>query len=149
MFFKKSLLFCQCLLIATLTSLLSADVSKSSIETQIIDKIAISMFPNQKVTAWGETAYHKNMIQQSTKILPTDSFTNANLLIISKKIPENTSANSIIITTEYSLLAKDPRIVGAFFWQKGRPNLLFLRERMQKSNVTLDREFDKYIEDNL
>lgn len=107
------------------------------------------MFPNQKVTAWGETAYHKNMIQQSTKILSTDSFGNAHLLIVSKKIPENISSNAVIITTEYSLLAKDPRILGAFFWQKGRPNLLFLRERMQKSNVTLDREFDKYIEDNL
>lgn len=149
MSFKKSLLFCQCLLIATLTSVLSAEITKSSIETQIIDKITVSMFPNQKVTVWGETAYHKNIIQKSTQILPADHSTNATVLIVSKKIPENIASNAVIISTEYSLLAKDPRIVGAFFWQKGRPNILFIRERMQNANIVLGHEFDKYIEDEL
>lgn len=149
MSFKKSMLFYQCLLIAILTSVLSAELTKSAIEAQIIDKIVVSIFQNQKVTAWGETPYHKNMIEHSTKMLPADNFTDARLLIVSKKIPEDLSSDAVIITTEYSLLAKDPRILGAFFWQKGRPNLLFLRERMQKSNVRLDREFDKYIEDDL
>ena len=95
MSFKKSLLFCQCLLIATLTSVLSAEITKSSIETQIIDKITVSMFPNQKVTVWGETAYHKNIIQKSTQILPSDHSTNATVLIVSKKIPENIDLSSL------------------------------------------------------
>lgn len=149
MSFKKPLLIYQCLIIAVLSSILCAEVSRNSIETKIIDKIATSMYPNQKITVWGETDDLKTIIQQSTKISPADNFTNAHLIIVSKKVPENIPSNAIIITTEYSLLVKDTRILGAFFWQKGRPNLLFLRERMQKANVTLDHEFDKYIEDSL
>ena len=107
------------------------------------------MFPNQKITAWGETADQKNIIGQSTKMSPTENIKNARLILITKKIPENIPSNAILITTEYSLLIKEPRVVGAFFWQKGRPNILFVRKRMQEVNITLGREFDKYIEDEL
>jgi hypothetical protein len=149
MSFNKPALFFQYLLIVLFNSMLYAEVSKSSVEVQIIEKIATSMFPNQKATAWGETVELKNTLQQSKKIDSVEDFNNARIIFVSKKIPENISSNTIIITTNYSLLIKDQRVLGAFFWQKGRPNLLFLRGRMQKANVTLGHEFEKYIEDDL
>lgn len=149
MSFKKSGFFYQCLLVVLTSSILYGEVSKSNTETLIIEKIAASLFPSQKITAWGETADQKNMIQQSNKINAVENAADARLIIVAKKIPQNLFKNSIIITTEYSLLEKDDRIIGAFYWQKGRPNLLFLRERMEKAHITLGHEFDKYIEDSL
>ncbi len=146
---KKPYRLSQLFFILLISSVLCAEVSKTTIEIQIIDKIATSLFPSQKITAWGETADHKNIIQQSKKINAVDNSDDARLIIVAKKVPQNFSNNAVIITTEYSLLEKDERIIGAFFWQKGRPNLLFLRNRMQKANVTLGHEFDKYIEDEL
>ena len=129
--------------------MLYAEGSKNSVEVQIIEKIATSIFPDQKVTAWGETVELKNTLHQSKKIDLVENFNNARILFVAKKIPENIPSNTIIIATNYSLLIKDKRVVGAFFWQKGRPNLLFLRKRMQIANITLDHEFEKYIEDDL
>ena len=146
---KKAFRPLQLFFILLISSVLCAEVSKTTIEVQIIDKIAASLFPGQKITAWGETADQKNILQQSKKINAVDESGDARLIIVAKKVPQNFSNTAVIITTEYSLLAKDERIVGAFFWQKGRPNLLFLRNRMQKANLTLGHEFDKYIEDEL
>jgi hypothetical protein len=149
MFSKTPSLFVQGFFILFINAALCAEVSKTSMETQIIERVAAALFPKQKIAAWGETADQKEMIKQSKKIEEAADSSNADLIIVSKKIPQNLSSNCVIITTEYSQLIKDERIIGAFFWQKGRPNLLFLRPRMQKANVSLGHEFNKYIEDEL
>ncbi len=146
---KKPSLFFQGFFILLINSVLCAEISKTNMETQIIERIATSLFPKQKISAWGETADQKNMIKQSEKIKESADSSGADLIVVSKNIPQNLSKDTVIITTEYALLKKDERVIGAFFWQKGRPNLLFLRPRMQKSNVNLGHEFDKYIEDEL
>ncbi|MDP3301786.1 MAG: hypothetical protein Q8S36_07455 [Sulfuricurvum sp.] len=149
MFSKTPSLFVQGFFIFFINAALCAEVSTTSIETQIIERVAAALFPKQKIAVWGETADQKEMIKQSKIIEEAIDSSNADLIIVSKKIPQNLSKNCVIITTEYSQLIKDERIIGAFFWQKGRPNLLFLRPRMQKANVKLSHEFDKYIEDEL
>jgi hypothetical protein len=131
------------------SSILYAEVSKSNTETQIIEKIAASLFSGQKITAWGENADQKYILGQSTKINAVEYINDARLISIAKKVPQNFPKNAVLITTEYALSEKDDRIVGAFFWQKGRPNLLFLRGRLEKAHIILGREFDKYIEDEL
>lgn len=149
MSFKSPSFFYRFLMIAFMNSVLYAEVSNTSIETKIIEKIAASLFPGQRITAWGETTDQKNMIKQSTKLNAVENSNDAQFIIVAKRIPQNFSNSSVLITTEYSLLKKEERIVGAFFWQKGRPNVLFLRGRMQKANLKLGHEFDKYIEDEL
>lgn len=149
MFSKKPSLFYRFLLMLLVQSILCAEVSKIDIESQIIERIATSLFPKQKIAVWGETADQKNSIRQSQKIKEAVNSSDADLIIVSKSLPQNLSTNTVIITTEYGLLKKDERIIGAFFWQKGRPNLLFLRPRMQKTNISLSNEFNKYIEDEL
>lgn len=149
MFSKKPSLFFQVLFILLINSALCAEISKTNMETQIIERIATSLFPKQKIAAWGETADQKNMIRQSEKIEESANASRADLIVVSKNIPQNLPKDTVVITTEYTLLKKDERVIGAFFWQKGRPNLLFVRGRMQKANVNLGHEFDKYIEDEL
>lgn len=70
----------------------------------------------------------------------------ADIVILStiKNIPSQCK-NKILFGTRYSHL-KDKNIIGAFFWQKGRPNILFYQERLDKKNITLDKSFDRYID---
>lgn len=149
MFFKKSNLFFTYTLIILISSGLYAEEYKSNAEIKIIEKISTSFFSGQKVTAWGENSEHKNIIKQSTKFNAIETPDSARLLIVSKTVPQNLAKNSVIIAMDYSLLEKDDRIIGALFWQKGRPNLIFIRERMKRNNLTLSPEFDKYIEESL
>ncbi len=38
------------------------------------------------------------------------------------------------------------KAVGAFFWQKGRPNILFRKEALQKFHIKVTPEFEKFVE---
>ena len=53
--------------------------------------------------------------------------------------------NKIMFGTKYSHL-KDNRVIGSFFWQKGRPNILFYKQRLDAKGIVLSKSFDKYIE---
>jgi len=70
----------------------------------------------------------------------------ADLVILSttKNIPKE-CADKILFGTRYSHL-KNFNVIGAFFWQKGRPNILFYKKRLEKQNIKLNSSFDKYIE---
>ena len=70
----------------------------------------------------------------------------ADLVILSttKNIPQECS-NKILFGTRYSHL-KNSNVIGSFFWQKGRPNILFYEKRLKRENIKLSPSFDKYIE---
>jgi len=40
-------------------------------------------------------------------------------------------------------------IVGGFYWQKGRPNILFLKDNIDKYNIKLPSSMKQYIESEL
>jgi len=70
----------------------------------------------------------------------------ADLVIIStvNYLPKECS-KKILFGTRYSHL-KNPNVIGAFFWQKGRPNILFYEKRLEKYSIKLEPSFNKYIE---
>jgi len=70
----------------------------------------------------------------------------ADIVLVStfKELP-NECKSKMFFGTKYSHL-KDKNVIGAFFWQKGRPNILFYKERLEKQDIKLDKSFDKYIE---
>ena len=39
--------------------------------------------------------------------------------------------------------------IGGFFWQKGRPNILFLQENLEKYHIDLSNKFQNYIKKKL
>jgi len=62
-----------------------------------------------------------------------------------KNIPHNKK----IFVLKYSMLSKIPQSFGAFFWQKGRPNIVFLRPRIKKEKLKLSSELQKYEEERI
>ena len=55
----------------------------------------------------------------------------------------------ILFVTDYRLLKEDARIAGAFYWKKGRAQLLFVRSRLKKYGLLLPDEYQKFIIDEL
>ena len=70
----------------------------------------------------------------------------ADLVILStiKDIPKE-CLEKVLFGTRYSHL-KNKNVVGSFFWQKGRPNILFYKQRLKEHKIKLDSSFDRYIE---
>ncbi len=130
-------------LIFLLTTIVYAsdDKKASSILNLIAKEITKKVSPN----------IYLHTHNSSLKLYPdmikiTNSCKDADLVILStlKEIPENCS-NKFLFGTRYSHL-KNPNVIGAFFWQKGRPNILFYKNRLEKNLIKLDNSFDKYIE---
>ena len=70
----------------------------------------------------------------------------ADIVLVStlKNLPKECEGK-ILFATRYSHLL-NPNVIGAFFWQKGRPNILFYKYRLEEKNIQLDKSFEKYIE---
>jgi hypothetical protein len=54
-----------------------------------------------------------------------------------------------ILVLRYDLLKLYPSAVGAYFWQKGRPNIVMIRPRLRRAGIHLSGEFERYIESTL
>ncbi len=53
-------------------------------------------------------------------------------------------ASAILFATKYSLLEANKDVVGALYWRKGRPQLLFLLPRLKAHHIRLPDEFSNY-----
>ncbi len=51
----------------------------------------------------------------------------------------------ILFATNLNAL-KNKHVIGAFFWQKGRPNIIFYNKRLKQKHIKLNASFSKYIE---
>ena len=55
----------------------------------------------------------------------------------------------IIFVTDYRLLKYSFDIVGAFYWKKGRSQLLFIKNRLEAHHITLPAEYQDFTVDEL
>lgn len=55
----------------------------------------------------------------------------------------------ILFVTDYRLLKFSFDIVGAFYRKKGRSQLLFIKNRLDKYSITLPREYKDFMVDEL
>lgn len=71
----------------------------------------------------------------------------ADIVFLSNKddIEHNCKAK-YIFATSYSLYKNSNKVVGAFFWQKGRPSIIIKSDMLKKLDVQLSLEFQKYTE---
>lgn len=54
-----------------------------------------------------------------------------------------------IITLKYELLKTYPNSIGSFFWQKGRPNIVFIEPRLEKLSIDIGPQFSAFIEESI
>jgi len=113
--------------------------------SNIFEKIILAISHDTKPKIYIYT--HIEAIEEySEKFNLVNSCEDSDIVILSsvKKIPSRCSSK-LLFGTRYKHL-KNKKVIGAFFWQKGRPNILFYRDRLEKNNIKLDSSFDKYIE---
>lgn len=130
-------------LIALLTTTIYASDVKlaSSIFNTLVTSIAHKKNASVYLyTSINSVSKHPHQLQ----IVKDCSLADVVLLSSIKNIPKECSSK-ILFGTKYSHL-KNKNVIGAFFWQKGRPNILFYKKRLQKHHISLDKSFDKYIE---
>ena len=81
-----------------------------------------------------------------------DNCNAANFVFIKKDIKidsicKKEDVNKFIFTNNYEKLLKNNRYLGAFFWNKSRPNITFVKNRLENNNIKLALNYEKFIED--
>lgn len=53
----------------------------------------------------------------------------------------------IFFTNNYKKFISNEKYIGSFFWSKSRPNITFLKKRLQKYRINLAKSYSQFIED--
>jgi len=55
----------------------------------------------------------------------------------------------ILFVTKYRYLKESKDVVGAFYWRKGRSQLLFIKKRLEQQNIQLPKAYRNFMIDEL
>jgi len=130
------------LILFLVTTIYASDLKLAS---SIFEKITVAISHEDKPKIYVYS--HIDAIEEChEKFNLVDNCIDADIVLLStiKNIP-STCRDKILFGTRYKHL-KNKNVIGAFFWQKGRPNVLFYKDRLDKKNIKLDVSLNKYIE---
>ncbi len=122
--------------------------SPQDTEKKIYKTILSSIFPKKStILVWSDNPQKQKILSEIKNVKIADSEEDADILIINKSYDIN-ATNKKIFADGYLVFKhyKDD-IIGGFYWQKGRPNLIFLKKNLIDHNISLPNTLKNYIED--
>ena len=115
------------------------------------NKIIISVYVNDKE--------YQQVFLKSKRLKVVKKLKNADIVLITDEVTlERTlsqyknldiDTKPILFVTDYHFLNRSKNIVGAFYWRKGRSQLLFIKSRLNAYNIMLPEDYHKFIVDEL
>ena len=127
-------------------SLLNA--SSVAVERDIYHAVFHALFPDaQSIYIWTDDPKKADIFKSLSHIEIVTNPKHANLAVVYKT--EDLPPNLIKFVGDYHLLKHYKNAIGGFYWQKGRPNLIFLKSSLQEYRLKLPPKFQKYVEDRL
>ena len=112
------------------------------------------------ITVYTEDTEYKKVFAFSKRIILSKKPQKVDVVLVSSQsmltdvmgecdMDEDVNAHPIVFVTDYRLLKESKDIVGAFYWRKGRTQLLFIKDRLKAKNIILPAEYKQYIIDEL
>jgi len=123
--------------------------SNINYELKIYDALLSNIFPNKKsIYVWSDSKKREKILSKLKDIKLVSNQNNADILIINNT--KNIISNKLKFATSYKMLKYYKNdAIGGFYWKKGRPNILFLKQNLIKHDISLPNSFNDYIEDSL
>lgn len=118
------------------------------LEAKIVSNIAKNVLNKDiKIYIPNITEDEKNIYSKYFEVV--QKCEDANFAFIKDQRALRTSCNNkekVYFTNSYRKLMGDDRFIGAFFWSKSRPNVIFLQKRLDEYKIVLPSSYEKYIE---
>lgn len=136
--------------ILLLTLIISISLVANSLDTKrkilsfIVDNVSIT----QKKIIYSDNQELLKDIARNTQTVTKCQ--DATLLIIQEvqKISPECLEKTLFVL-DYDSLEKLPTSFGAFFFKKGRANIVFIRPRLKKENIIISHKLDDYLEEKI
>jgi len=120
-----------------------------SVEQKIYASVLKALYGKDKtVLVWTDDQEKRLVFYHIANVKIVKDPQNADILFVYHNMDINT--DKPIFVGSYRLLKhyKD-KAIGGFYWQKGRPNLLFLGPNLQKLGMHVDKTLKQYIDEGL
>jgi hypothetical protein len=115
---------------------------------KIYNTIFTALDKSGSVDVYTDDEEYKTVVFQAPNLRLSETSQEASIILQTKK-GTRYHHDKIIFTTNYRILRQNSDIIGAFYWSKGRPQIIFIRPRLEKKKITLPDNFKKYIVDTL
>ena len=136
------------LLLLTTFTVLQAQESDIKLHAKMMDKLATDIINKEQISIYDPT-YGRSYVTYLNRSNTVNTCSDSDIAIVSSPAQIQGCKNQIILVTKYTLLNTIPDAVGAFYWQKGRPNLVFIRSRLIEKRVKLASEYTKLIDERI
>lgn len=124
-------------------------------EIELEAKIISNIVQNLKITQGKASLYIPQISETERNIYSgffnlANSCDNADFIFVKDERNDNQVCNGnqkIFFTNSYDSLLKNKKFIGAFFWSKSRPNVIFVKDRLAKNNIELPEIYNKFVEE--
>lgn len=121
--------------------LFSFDIDTAS---KIYDKLFYAVFKKEDIKVYVNDDEYKKMVLSSQYLKLTQEIEDSDIIIIRKVEEINEIKDKIAFSIDKDLLDQNTNIIGAFYWNKGNPEIIFIKDRLEKHNLNLLESFKKY-----
>lgn len=121
--------------------LFSFDIDTAS---KIYDKLFYAVFKKEDIKVYVNDDEYKKMVLSSQYLKLTQEIEDSDIIIITKVEEINEIKDKIAFSIDKDLLDQNTNIIGAFYWNKGNPEIIFIKDRLEKYNLNLLESFKKY-----
>ena len=127
----------------------SVYASQHDVERQIYQNIFHAIFPEKStIYIWSDDKEKVQLFKNIDKVVVVDAMQKADLLVVCRRL--NIKSSRLKFACSYTTLKHYKKsVIGGFYWQKGRPNLLFLAPNLKKEHITLPKSLHQYIDSRL
>ena len=119
------------------------------LEAKIISNIANSSIKDEIILYIPNISKIEKKIYSKYFIL-SNSCENSNFVFVKQMIKEDELCSinkKLFFTNNYKKLLSNDRYFGAFFWNKSRPNIVFIKDRLIQNKINLPNTYEQFIED--
>jgi len=134
----------------TYTFLVNKYDKEMELESKIIKKIT-NITVKQKVVLFIPKITKSEVKFYSKLFTLSNNCEEANFIFVKKNITKDSlcknKSGKLYFTNNYKKLLNNKDYFGAFFWSKSRPNIVFIKKRLDKMLISLPNSYKQFVED--
>jgi hypothetical protein len=112
----------------------------------IFEKIFSAVTKQEPIEVYAKNSDYEEVIRLSALL---EFSKDAKFVIVSHKSEIPNDPNRILFSTDLEILKNHKNAIGAFYWEKGRPKIVFVKDRLKRFELEIDLSFEKYLVESL
>jgi len=123
--------------------LFSTIFANDDYELNLYDKIFSSIYRSQKLKIYADETISE-LLKKSDMFIIVKNCYDAKILIGKNFSFDSRCANKPKFATSYPSFLNNKNVIGAFYWRKGRPQIKFKKNILNKFNIILPKSLEKF-----